>query len=229
MSDVSVVVMWKERRLVPRRYGPGHFTEDPYSQIVSPHGIPVDDLVSVLQKEIRRGRIDNAVLAAYEMFMTSPDVAQHLWRRLRLIAVEDVGIGLPIGPVLIDVLHRNFNATPGGDWMMACHAVRLLASASKDRTSSEHADWVATKVALGEALVEVPDYARCVHTRAGQGLGRGLTQWWDNGAQVRDELLSADHRYRDELIEIHRRDEADNGTAPRSSRWASATATPDCD
>jgi len=51
--------------------------------------------------------------------------------------------------------------------MMACHAVRLLASAPKDRTSSEHADWVAAKVALGEALVEVPDYAHCVHTRAG--------------------------------------------------------------
>ena len=32
-----------------RLYGPGHFTEDPYSQIVSPHGIPVDDLVAVLQ------------------------------------------------------------------------------------------------------------------------------------------------------------------------------------
>jgi hypothetical protein len=98
---------------MPRLYGPGHFTEDPYSQVVSPHGIPVDDLVAVLQKEIRRSRIDNAVLAAYEMFTTSADVAQHLWRRLRLIAVEDVGMGLPLGPVLIDVLHRNFNATPG--------------------------------------------------------------------------------------------------------------------
>jgi hypothetical protein len=203
---------------MPRIYGPGHFTEDPYSQIVSPHGIPVDDLVAVLQKEIRRSRIDNAVLAAYEMFITSPDVAQHLWRRLRLIAVEDVGTGLPLGPVLIDVLHRNFNSAPDGDWMMACHAVRLLASAPKDRTSSEHADWVATKVALGEALVEVPDYAHCVHTRAGQEMGRGLMQWWDNGAQVRDELPEADHRYRDELIEIHRRDEAENGTAPRPSR-----------
>ena len=41
--------------------------------------------------------------------------------------------------------------------------------------------------------------------------------WWDNGAQVRDELPSADHRYREELIEIHRRDEAENGTAPRPS------------
>ena len=152
---------------MPRLYGTGHFTEDPYSQVVSPHGIPVDDLVAVLQKEIRRSRIDNAVLAAYEMFTTSADVAQHLWRRLQVIA--------------------------------------------------EHADWVVAKVALGEALVEVPDYARCVHTRAGQELGRGLMQWRDNGVAVRDELPGADHRYREELIEIHRRDEAENGTAPRLS------------
>lgn len=204
-----------------RRYGPGHFSEDPYSQITSPHGIPVDLLVAVLQKEIRRSRPDNAVLAAYEMYTTSPDVAQHLWRRLRLIAVEDVGMGLPLAPVLIDVLHRNFDDAPGGDWMMACHAVRLLATAAKDRTASEHADWVATKVELGEALVQVPDYAHCVHTRSGQERGRGLVQWWEHGAQVRDELPSADHRYRDELIELHLQDEAENGTEPPPSRWAS--------
>jgi hypothetical protein len=205
---------------VTRRHGPGHFSEDPYAQIVSPHGIPVDTLVSVLQKEIRRSRTDNAVLAAYEMYTTSPDVAQHLWRRLRLIAVEDIGGGLPVAPLLIDVLHRNFDATPGGDWMMACHAVRLLATAAKDRTASEHADWVATKVGLGEALVQVPDHAHCVHTRAGQEKGRGLVQWWENGARVRDEFPGADHRYRDELIRLHREDEAENGTEPPPSRWA---------
>jgi replication-associated recombination protein RarA len=207
---------------MPRRYGPGHFTQDPYAQIFSPHGIPVDTLVSVLQKEIRRSHVDNAVLAAYEMVTTCPDVAAHLWRRLRLIVVEDVGMGLPMGPLLIDVLHRNYDAAPGGDWMMACHAVRLLATAPKDRTSSEHADWVATKVSLGEALVEIPDYAHCVHTKAGQELGHGLVQWWENGAQVCDELPRAEHRYREDLISIHRDDEERNGTDPRPSWWTPA-------
>jgi hypothetical protein len=78
---------------VPRVYGAGHFTEDPYSQIVSPHGIPVDDLVSVLQKEIRRGRIDNAVLAAYEMFITSPRACSPV--RPRTASVPSTPTGSP--------------------------------------------------------------------------------------------------------------------------------------
>jgi hypothetical protein len=69
---------------------------------------------------------------------------------------------------------------------MACHAVRLLASAPKDRTSSEHADWVTAKVALGEALVEVPDYAHCVHTRAGQNATKQTVTNWLQYVHIAD-------------------------------------------
>jgi replication-associated recombination protein RarA len=192
--------------------GPPPHSQDPYTKIMSPRGIPVDQLVSVLQKEIRRGHVDNAVLAAYEMLSTSADVAEHLWRRLKIIAVEDVGMGEPLAPLLLNSLHENFRAIPDGATMMAVHAVRLLATASKDRTSAEHADLVAAKVERGELVVTVPDYALCVHTRAGQEMGRGLTQWWENGAQVRHELETADHSYREELIELHRAAENDGTT-----------------
>ena len=115
-------------------------------------------------------------------------------------------------PLLRNCLHNNFRASPGRDTMTAVHAVRLLATARKDRTSAEHADLVAAKVERGELVVSVPDYALCVHTRAGQETGRGLTQWWENGALVSNELETADHSYRDELIEIHRA-AGNNGTA----------------
>ena len=75
--------------MAKRLYGPPAHSEDPYAGPMSPRGIPVDQLVSVLQKEIRRGNVDNVVLAAYEMLSTSADVAEHLWRRLKIIAVED--------------------------------------------------------------------------------------------------------------------------------------------
>ena len=104
--------------------------------------------------------------------------------------------------------------------MMACHAVRLLAGAPKDRTASEHADWVATMVQDGQALVTVPDYAHCVHTRSSQELGRGLAQWWENGARVEDELESADHRYRDALVALHRTDEERHGSDSPPPTWS---------
>ena len=181
---------------------PPHHSEDPYTRMLSPRGVPVDQLVSVLQKEIRRGRVDNAVLAAYEMHTTSPEVAAHLWRRLRLIAVEDVGMGAPLAPVLLRELQADYEASGGTDWMQAVHAVRYLATAPKDRTSAEHADHVRVMVEAGRLRVEVPDYALCVHTRAGQELGRGLLHWWRNGARVADEHPGADHTYRDALIAL---------------------------
>lgn len=202
--------------MTQRHFGPPPHQEDPYTRLTSPRGIPVDQLVSVLQKEIRRSNVDNAVLAAYEMLSTSAEVAEHLWRRLKLIAVEDVGMGAPLTPLLLECLHQNFRAVAGGDTMMAVHAVRLLALAKKDRTSSEHADLVTTKVGSGELVVSVPDYALCVHTKAGQEMGRGLTQWWENGAQVADEIETADHSYRDELIAIHRGAEQGVSFSPRA-------------
>ncbi len=211
-SDAPVTFTWKGKSMTKRLTGPPPHSQDPYAKLTSPRGIPVDQLVSVLQKEIRRSNVDNAVLAAYEMLSTSADVAEHLWRRLKLIAVEDVGMGEPLAPLLLNCLHENFRAIPGAGTMMAVHAVRLLATARKDRTSSEHADLVAAKVERGELVVSVPDYALCVHTRAGQEMGRGLTQWWEDGALVNDELDTADHSYRDELIEIHRAAENDGIT-----------------
>jgi MgsA AAA+ ATPase C terminal len=193
---------------LPLPIGPPPHAKDPYTRMTSPRGIPVDQLVSVLQKEIRRGQVDNAVLAAYEMHSTSADVAVHLWQRLRVIAVEDVGMGAPLAPLLLRELQTDYDASGGTNWMQVVHAVRYLATAPKDRTSAEHADFVRTMVEAGKLVVTVPDYALCVHTRAGQELGRGLLQWWENGALVRDESPSAHHAYRDALISLCRQAEA---------------------
>jgi replication-associated recombination protein RarA len=172
--------------------------------MTSPRGIPVDQLVSVLQKEIRRGNVDNAVLAAYDMHSTSPEVAAHLWRRLRVIAVEDVGLGAPLAPVLLRELQADYDASGATDLMQVVHAVRYLAAAPKDRTSAEHAEYAHTMVEAGRLVVSVPDYALCIHTRAGQELGRGLPHWWENGAQVYNESPTSDHTYRDVLISLCR-------------------------
>ena len=39
-------------------------------------------MVAMLQKAIRRGKEEDALHAAYEMYITSPQFEEKLWRRL---------------------------------------------------------------------------------------------------------------------------------------------------
>lgn len=66
---------------------------DPWRGVVSRNGIPGDELISGLQKSIRRGNADIAIDLAYEMYITSEQLEDKLWRRLMAISVEDIGFG----------------------------------------------------------------------------------------------------------------------------------------
>ncbi len=55
-------------------------------------GLPADQVISALQKEIRRGHTENAVLLAYEMVITSPALEDYLWKRLLVISVEAASV-----------------------------------------------------------------------------------------------------------------------------------------
>ena len=66
---------------------------DPWSRMRSINDVPCDELISMLQKSIRRGIEENALAAAYEMYITSPQFHEKMWRRLLAISVEDIGFG----------------------------------------------------------------------------------------------------------------------------------------
>ena len=61
---------------------------DPWVDVKTYHGLPADHVISALQKEIRRGNTENAVLLAYEMVLTSPALEDYLWQRLMVISCE---------------------------------------------------------------------------------------------------------------------------------------------
>lgn len=64
---------------------------DPWQKVKTIGGFDADLVISALQKEIRRGNEENAVLIAYEMFSTSLPLEDFLWTRLHVISVEDIG------------------------------------------------------------------------------------------------------------------------------------------
>ncbi len=109
-------------------------TRDPWVDVRTLHGFAADQVISALQKEIRRGHTENAVLLAYEMARTSPALEDYLWQRLLVIAVEDIGFGELQAPVLVHALHQTvqtFDRSVGERVLFAVHAVRYLCGCPK--------------------------------------------------------------------------------------------------
>ena len=182
------------------------YDEDPWTRVLSKHGIAVDELRSALQKSIRRGLLENALLVGYEMFQTGPEAERMLWERLLIISVEDVGFGRPDAPVLVNALHQMHEqfAWPGGDrFLFSAHAIRVLATSPKDRTTDELANLIAHQVEAEAVTPDVPDVALDVHTRRGQLMGRGLVHFLAEGAQVENELPGRDLSYRKRLLALY--------------------------
>jgi replication-associated recombination protein RarA len=183
--------------------------DDPWAGVQTVHDFAADELVSALQKSIRRGLVENAVLVAYEMFASGPEFEDHVWRRLEIISVEDVGLGQAEAPLIVRALDefRRAALRESPDRLIyLVHAVRLLALSPKDRTSDEMATWVRRVVDEGLARPVVFDDMLDMHTRRGQEMGRDFLHWFTKGAWVENELPDRDTTYQSRILEMLRRD-----------------------
>jgi len=185
-------------------------SDDAWSRATTVNGFAVDELRSVLQKSIRRGRVEEAALAAYELFANGAQTEELLWRRLEIIAAEDVGFGLVNAPALIESLYAQATrmADRGDRWIYCAHAVRLLATAPKDNMSMELAGWTQAVMERGERRPVVEDYMIDLHTRRGAQMGRDMAHWWNEGARLHNRIPGYDPKWGDYLRQLA-------GTAPR--------------
>ena len=179
-------------------------SHDAWSRTTTLHGFSADEIRSVLQKSIRRGWIEEATLAAYELFASGPEAEDLLWRRLEIIATEDVGFGLLEAPMLLEALNAQRRRMPerGERWMYSAHAVRILATAKKDRTSMELAGWAHEVVTRGERTVEIQDFMLDMHTARGKQMGRGTEQWWREGARLDNQIDGLESKWGDYLRKL---------------------------
>src|SRR4051794_3517820 len=181
--------------------------EDPWTRVETAHGFRADELISTLQKSIRRGLAENAALVAYELYATSAELEEHLWRRLEIISVEDVGLANPHAALLVNALYDMHLRAPrptGDRFLYALHAVRVLAGSQKDRSTDEMANW-----GTGSgARPEIPDVAYDMHTRRGREMGRDILHFLHEGAKVEPEWAERDTTYRERLLALLERDGA---------------------
>ena len=166
------------------------------------NGLAADEVISTLQKSIRRNKVEEACQAAYELYITGPLFLDKLWRRLLTISVEDIGFGNLQAAVQVNTLNevrKSYAYDDGDQPMYFIHAIRLLCASTKDR-SSDYLKNIIIEAAMGKVM-EVPDIALDKHTRRGQEMGRGSKHFFEEGTKVIPQL-KIDNDYRERYGKI---------------------------
>jgi len=163
----------KEKAVIPRTSG-GY---DPF------------EVLSALQKEIRRGNEYEAVYWGTELATTNPNM---LWKRLRIIASEDIGLADPTATIVVDALKRNWDSITrknGASRLFLVHAVLHLARAPKSRTVDDLLTTIYGEMEFEKKKLPIPDYALDTHTFRGKLMGRGFKHFLAEGAKLNNEKL----------------------------------------
>jgi replication-associated recombination protein RarA len=139
-------------------------------------GFPVDEVSSALQKSVRRGLEEDALYWASEFHSARPE---NLWKRLRVMASEDVDFREYHIVPIVRALYENWKQD--NDFLYVAHAVIVLVRASKSHIV------VNAAVCVNESALpkrEVPDYAVDKHTYRGKTMGRGYKHFFEVGAHL---------------------------------------------
>ena len=177
--------------------------QDPWARTTTRNGLPGDEVISALQKSIRRGYEREACEFAYEMYVTSPQYEEKLWRRLLAISVEDIGMGNPEAALMVNTfnqMRKEFQYNESDRLMYIIHAIRYLCASEKDRSSDLLKNIMIKSFAMGY-VPEIPDYALDKHTTRGAEMGRDSHHFLHEASKVIPQA-KVDNDYKEQYDEI---------------------------
>ena len=162
------------------------------------HGYEPLEVISALQKAIRRGQVRPALYWAAEM--DASGYTAWLWKRLLVIASEDVGMADPtLVSTIRDLreLHRELaKRDPAEGRLFVMHATYALAVAPKSRAI------VMACCALYSDCherLEIPDEALDRHTHRGKRMGRSWSHFREHAAHLEQHEPTAEEAEFDRL------------------------------
>ena len=189
-----------------------------WSETKTKNGFSSDEIISSVQKSIRRNMVEEACQHAYELYISGPIFLDKLWRRLLTISVEDIGFGNLNASVIINSLNemrKNFPYDDGDQPIYFIHAIRILCSSEKDRSSDYLKNIIIKEATMGK-LPKIMDVAIDKHTKRGQEMGRGSLHFFEEATKVIPQL-EVDNNYRErygEILKIYDKEKYANNLFP---------------
>lgn len=149
-------------------------------------GYKAGEVASAMQKCIRRGLADDALFWATELDFAN--FGEYVWKRLRIIASEDIGLSVPGLAGDVRALYENWldqrrkkDSIHAPERLFLVHAVLILARAHKSRLV-DHA--LIVHYEGKRPPREIPDFALDKHTARGRARRRGWKHFWKEGATL---------------------------------------------
>jgi replication-associated recombination protein RarA len=173
-----------------------------------------DEVISALQKEIRRGNEEDAMFWALELAETGGSPFGVLSSRLRVITYEDIGLSDP-NVVLqvskaIDDMKLMYEKDTGDYMMVLSYIILLMCRAKKSRITDHFKEYIKFMRESGKADMKIPDYALDMHTTAGNKMGRnkntlaGVDHFITDGEILKNENPEIKDIYKDDAYRYWR-------------------------
>lgn len=164
-----------------------------FAQLKTLGGYLNSECTSAMQKCIRRGLEEEALFWATELDLAG--YGAYVWKRLRIIASEDIGLADPNLCVQVRMLYENWieqrkkkeDRSPA-ERLFLVQAVLLCVRAKKSRM----VDTALITMYEGERPgLTIPDFALDMHTSMGRRMERGVNHFFDEGAKCTNEAFFA--------------------------------------
>lgn len=157
---------------------------DSYQRLTK-KGYDFYEVASAFQKSIRRGLLEDAMYWGIELYESNYE--EYAWKRMIIMASEDVGLGEPSCVVQIMALKQSFDYLAmrkdmGAKKLPFTHAIAVLVNSRKSRFI-DHAITVYWQQNR-EEMKEIPNWAFDMHTRRGKAMGRGLDYFYKESCKI---------------------------------------------
>jgi replication-associated recombination protein RarA len=174
------------------------------------NGLNASDVISGLQKHIRRGEEEMAMQAAAELlYSENKMLIGWLFNRLEVISHEDIGIADPTAVMFTASTIPQARALVKENKvdrasLYVGNVILILCRAQKTRLGDHFQAACGKPVKLGQAYV-VPEYAYDKHTSTGRALGRDLQHFREHSAILFPQATHVPDIYEDRAYEVWQR------------------------
>ncbi len=174
--------------------------------LITKNNYNLDEVVSALQKSIRRGMEEESLYWAIELAKSG--YGQYLWRRLCVVVSEDIGLVEPMAPAVINSLAENCKRCTKSwkdpEMLPIAHAVLYLCRCYKNREVDDYIEYMMLNIKKSYRL-DIPEYALDVHTEEGKKIIREkgidpVRKFYSEGCILdREKKLSQGNIYKEKL------------------------------